>query len=452
MGSDPMTDRLPPHHKAAEEYLIAGILRDPQILDDVRAIVSADDLYFDAYQRFFRAIEELRTEGIPVDLVSLHERMKARGWLEDAGGVKTIRAFWDAADSGANAWYHAKLIREAADLRRLIHAATEIARDAHDRTGSADQLIAHAEQLVFGIRDRRGDHAGPRRLTDCVRDALEQIDRRAGGELAGLATGYPDLDAVLAGLRPGQLIVVGARPGGGKTAIGLNVALNVAVAATEGGTPALFLSLEMPAVEIAGRVLAMGSGVPMHRFNRGAVLAHQEIDALNAVNAPGGVGTAPLWLDDRCDMTAAEVASTLRRAVRKRGVGLAVVDYLQLLQPENPKDNRVQQVGAAARRLKQAARQTGVPILCLCQLNREVENRNGGEPRLSDLRESGEIEQHADAVILLHTPAGQAADSTVWGIDAIVAKNRNGPTSKVPLAYKRPLMRFENAYKGGGGY
>ncbi len=244
------------------------------------------------------------------------------------------------------------------------------------------------------------------------------------------------------------MIVVGARPGGCKTALGLNIALNIAATAASGGVPALFLSLEMPAVEIAGRVLAMGSGVPMHRFNRGVRLGGDELNALVAVNAPGGIGTAPLFIDDRADVTAAGVAGTLRRAVHRRGVGLAVVDYLQLLQPENPKDNRVQQVGTAARRLKHVARQTGVPIICLCQLNRQVEDRAGGKPRLSDLRESGEIEQHADAVVLLHTPPGQPDSNAVWTIDAVVAKNRNGPVSDVPLAYKRPLMRFENSAHG----
>jgi replicative DNA helicase len=450
MASDPMTDRLPPHNRAAEQHMIGGILRDPHVLDEVRRLIGPDDLYFDAHQRFFRVIEELVAESVPVELVAVHDRLKARGWLDDAGGVNTIVAFWESVPTGANAWYHAKVVREASDLRQLIHVANTISRDAYDRTGPAAELVARAEQLVFDIRDRRGDAHGPRVLAEVVREALEQIDRRAGGELAGLATGYADLDAVLAGLRPGQLVVIGARPGGGKTAIGLNIALNVAATVAAGGTPALFMSLEMPAVEIAGRVLAMGSGVPMHRFNKGVRLTPDEAGALNAVNGPGGIGAAPLYLDDRSDLTAAEIASTLRRAVRRRGIGLAVVDYLQLVHPENPKDNRTQQVGTVARRLKQAARQTGVPILCLCQLNREVENRNGGKPRLADLRESGEIEQHADAVILLHTPPGQADDSPVWTIDAVVAKNRNGPVSDVPLAYKRPLMRFENQYRGGG--
>ncbi len=448
MASDPMTDRLPPHNKAAEEHLIGGVLRDPDVLDEVRRLVSGDDFYFDAHQRFFCVIEELVAEGRPVDLVAVHDRLRRRGWFDDVGGAKAIADIWESVPTGANAWYHAKLVRESADLRRLIHAANEIARDAYDRTASAAELVAKAEQRVFDIRDRRGDTEGPRLLAACVRDALDQIDRRIGGELAGLATGYADLDAVLAGLRPGQLIVVGARPGGGKTAIGLNVAVNIAVAATTAGAPTLFLSLEMPRVEIAGRVLAMGSGVPMHRFNRGERLADYELEALAAVNAPGGFGAAPMWVDDRPDMSAAEVASTLRRAKRRHGIGLAVVDYLQLLAPENPKDNRVQQVGTAARRLKQVARQTGVPVVCLCQLNREVENRAGGKPRLADLRESGEIEQHADAVVLLHTPAGQPDDQPVWQIDAVVAKNRNGPISDVPLAYKRPLMRFENHAKG----
>lgn len=444
-----LADRLPPHDQRAEVAMIGGILRTPEVFDDVRAVVAADDCYYEANQRFFAVIEGMVADGVPIDAVTLYDRVRRAGWADDVGGATAIADAWEAVPTGANAVYHAQLVREAADLRRLIHAANEMVRDAYARTGPAAELIAQAEQRVFDIRDRRRDAAEPVRLGDAVRAALEAIDgRQDGTTLAGLPTGYVDLDDVLAGLRPGQLVVVGARPGGGKTAIGLNVALNIAAAACKQGAATAFFSLEMPAVEIAGRVLSMGSGIPMHRFNRGGRLSAQQIDALLAVNAPGNYGAAPLYLDDRPDLSAAEISSTLRRLIRKRGVGMAVVDYLQLIQPENPKDNRTQQVGTAARRLKQLARRTNVPVVCLCQLNRQVEERNGGRPRLSDLRESGEIEQHADAVVLLHTPAGQADDAPVWQIECVVAKNRNGPVSDVTLAYKRSVMQFENMAKG----
>jgi replicative DNA helicase len=308
-------------------------------------------------------------------------------------------------------------------------------------------VLGHCERLLFDLTE--AGESGRESVTDShrlMREAGERVDRRqeSGGSLGGLSCGYPDLDTVLGGLRPGQLVVVGARPGGGKTALGLSVAARVAMA----GEPVMVFSLEMPADQIGDRLLAMGSGVSVARLTRGDRLSDGEVIRVATATGPSWVGGASLHVDDAPDMPAARVAAKTRRAVRRHGVALVVVDYLQLLRPENPRDNRVQQVGLAARRMKQVARECGVPLVLLCQLNRQVEQRGNDKPRLSDLRESGEIEQHADMVILLHTRPDQPQDAAVWEIDAVVAKNRNGPVGDVPLLYRRATTFFENADAG----
>jgi replicative DNA helicase len=272
---------------------------------------------------------------------------------------------------------------------------------------------------------------------DLTREALERIDRRASGEgLTGYKTGFADLDALLFGLQPGQLVVLGARPGVGKTALALSVALNL----TRAGVPVLFFSLEMPTAEIMDRAISSRSGVPLSDIRRGRINDDQSGRILSAGEQ---LKRERFWIDDRSDLTASRLAAVTRRNVRRNGVRVVVVDYLQLMTPENARENRTQQVGLCARRAKMIARECGVPVLMLAQLNRELENREGGRPRLADLRDSGEIEQHADVAIFLHPHKGSEAEP-VWQTDVIVAKNRNGPIGETTLGFRRPNTRFEN--------
>lgn len=439
----PLTDRLPPHDRDAERSLLGGILRDPEVLPYVQSRLSADAFYFDHHQRIFRALTDLANANAPVDLVTLFDRLRLDKALEDTGGHAYLAELWEAVPTGASAEYHAKIVRDAAAVRSLIHAANEILRDAYDRVQPADELLAAAERKVMAIADNTATAGDTiRTAPEVLNAALERIDQRAasGNRLSGLATGYPDLDDLLGGLRPGELVVVGARPSVGKTALCLNLAVNVATAKE----PVLFFSLEMPESEIGGRLLAMGSGVPMHRFTRATHIRPDEAGRLAAVAASDSLGGCPIYLDDTSDQPAARVAAQTRRACRRYGVRLVVVDYLQLMRPENPRDNRTQQVGTLALRMKHLARDCGVPVVLLSQLNREVEHRGGSRPRLADLRESGDIEAHADRVLLLHREPDQPEDAEIWPIDVIVAKNRNGPIGDVRLAYRRPVLRFEN--------
>lgn len=437
-----MTDRLPPSNGDAEKRLIGGIFRHPAIIGAVLLIVGHEDFYHDQNRRIFAALSRLSHRNAPIDLVSVSEQLRSTGDLEAVGGPGYLAELWEAEPTGANAEYHAKLVRECSLVRSLIHVANEILRDAYDRFEPAEDMIAAAERKVYSISEtatRLGETIVSAPVL--MREALQRIDDRceSGSKTIGAATGYYDLDNLLAGMRPGQMVVVGARPSVGKTAFALNIARKVALRSM----PVLFFSLEMPRHEIADRLLAMGSGVSMHKINSTAFDAG-DVEKLTLAASERGIGGCDFFLDDCPSQTSDRLLQISRRAVRKFGIQAIFVDYLQLLRAANPRENRAIQVGEMARGVKNIARELNVPVMCLAQLNREVENRPGAEPRMSDLRDSGEIEQHADDVILLHRAPNQPADADVWTIDAKVEKNRNGPTGRATLAFRRQVMAFEN--------
>jgi replicative DNA helicase len=436
---DPL-DRLPPHSRDAERGVLGGVLRDPDVVPDVR--LHADDFYFDSHRRVWQAVGELAARRSPVDLVTLHERLRARGDLADVGGAEALADLWEAVATGANVGHHAKIVRDCAKARAVIHAANEILRDAYDRVQSADELAALAERKMRQIAESGDDGEDPAPLPELVRQALSDLDERCAGRVpAGLDTGLSELDATLGGMRAGQLIVLGARPGAGKTALALALLAHVC---RRSRVPGYLASLEMPRGEIVNRLLAMATGVNLHKITRGRVSA-EDAERLAGATAPEVYGETPLYVDDRAHSTSGRLHAQVRRMHRRHGVRFAAVDYLQLLTPIDSREGRVQQVGGMARDCKLIARDLEIPVLLLSQLNRQSEARGDGKPKLSDLRESGEIEQHADAVILLHVQPGQSDAQDCWQVSALVAKNRNGPVGEVPLVYRRSCVRFENA-------
>lgn len=442
MGDATPADRLPPHSREAEAGLIGAMLRDGGVIDDAAAVVGPAEFYLDAHQKVFAAAVELHRVGRPADLVTVAELLQSRHQVADVGGAAYLADLWDAAPTAANALYYARIVREKATYRRLIHLAAELARDAHDARGDAESLIAEAEQRLFDLA--AGDAARragePADLAAAVRAVMAGIDeRRPGAPAPYTPTGYGALDGLVGGWRPGRLYVLAARPSVGKSALALAFLLNAA----DRGVPGLVFSLEMGAAELAERALAVRSGVSLTRVIGGDPVTPAEAAAI-AGHAPVG----RVFVDDRADLKASQLASVTRRMVRRHGVGLVAVDYLQLLTPENPRDPRHLQVGADSRRLKQLARQCHVPVLCLCQLNREVEGRTDPKPKLSDLRDSGEIEQNADAVLLLYPEAGGSPGDPLQPVGCVLAKQRNGPKGEFTLNYRRPCVRFEDRVIG----
>ena len=434
-----LAELQPPSNQSAERALLGGIFRDPETLADVSAVVGPDAFSHDAHRRIFAMMLDLRTRGEPITLEGMYRRLGSR---EEISG-SFLGDLFAAVPTGANCMYHAGLVRDVHITRSLIHATTEVLRDAYSPCDSVAEMVATAERKIHAVGmmnqggTREARHIGP-----VMRAVLNSLDDRieAGGGMVGLLSGYPDLDAMLGGMRPGELIVVGARPSLGKTALALNMLANIANA----GTPVLFASLEQRIEELAERLLAMGSGVSMHRFNRPRDLTSDEIEGLQSAASDRGMAGAPIYVDDASDSTAARIASVARHGTRTHGIQILAVDYLQLMRPENPQDNRTQQIGTLAMRMKQLARELSIPVILLSQLNRESDRGANGRPLLSHLRDSGDIEAHADKVLLLNREEMPATDP-VWMIDVIVAKNRNGPIGDVRLAYRRSVLRFENS-------
>ncbi|MDB5308387.1 MAG: dnaC [Gemmataceae bacterium] len=450
MSTDPMVDRLPPHSREAEEGVIGGIIRDPDVLPAVQEVLRADNFYFDHHQKVFQVIVELNSENQPIDLVLIHERLRKNKLLEDVGGHKFLVDLWERVPTGANAEYHAKIVRDSAMVRNLIHSGNEILRDAYDRSQSADELVAQAERKIMEIA--KSSMVGETKtINEVVKEAFDRIDSRVGKDnlsISGIATGYVDLDNITAGLQNSELVIVAARPSVGKTAFALNLVRHVIV---EEKLPVLFFSLEMARIELAERLLACQARVDSHRIRKG----HLNSDDIQKLMDAGDIlRRAKLYIDDTPQRSMIQIGATARRLMKKEeksnGLKLIVIDYLQLIEPENRRDPRQEQVAQISRRLKFLARDLNIPVVALAQVNRASEDRQDHKPRLSDLRESGSIEQDADVCMMLHRPGkfdGTQEDNI---LEIIIAKQRNGPTGEVTLTYLKQYMRYENYIADAG--
>ncbi|WP_439629016.1 replicative DNA helicase [Gemmata sp.] len=408
-------------------------------LDHAAEMLTPADFGTYAHAVVFETFLELRAVNAPVTAASVAERLRASGKMSELGPNP---ALWladtlTAETSDTNAAYYTGRVKEAAERRQLRHVAVEIAGIARDAERPVADSRAECEQLLFNLSDRPGA-SGPRWSKDLVREAQERIDSRGDGEPAGILTGFEDIDRITGGLKPGQMIVIGARPAVGKSALATAIAANAA----EAGHPVLFASLEMSSAEVMERVLASRARIPL-RAIQDAKLTPDQSQKVSKAGAE--FAAMPFGLCDTPNLTAARFASMVRRAVRQRGVKLAVIDYLQLMQPENRKEPRHLQVGELSRNLKLLARACNIPVIVLAQLNRASENRADTRPQLSDLRESGNIEADADTVMLLHTTPNQDADALRWNVEVLIRKNRGGPPGEVTLHYVRPIVKFENA-------
>lgn len=447
--SDPLADRMLPHNIDAERGVIGGVLRDPEVLSDVQSLLKADHFYLDAHRKLFAAITDLAAENQPFDLVLVRDRLVRKKQFDDAGGVPYLTQLWDAVPTGANAEYHAKIVRETAMVRSLIHASHDIARDSFDNVASADELVAQAERKIMDIA-QTGLVSRTSTIGAALQQAFTQLDDRIGkGGIAtsGLSTGYIDLDSMTAGLHRSELVVVGARPSVGKTNFSLNLVRNIITNSRDLSPVVVFFSLEMPQVQLAERLLCCHALVDSHHMRTGR-LAADEIQKL--LDAGDELRRHRLYIDDTPSRSVIQIAATCRRIARKHhhdgGLSLVVIDYLQLIEPENRRDPRQEQVAQISRRLKILAKELNVPVIALAQVNRAAEDRQDHRPRLSDLRESGAIEADADTVMLLHRPGMYDREDEAAGriLEVLIAKQRNGPTDDVTLTCLKEFNRYEN--------
>jgi len=444
-------DRLPPSNLDAEKGVIGSLLLDPLLCDDVATIVRPDDFYSSAHECLYSRILAMHNDGKRIDATLLMDRLASESELEKIGGPAYLAELLHAVPHAANAVYYAEIVRDKAGLRALIHASTEILRDCYDLSADPREMTCRAEQQVFAVHDRR--LAEPvTSAGDLMVQAFCRIDARLEGKVsAGIPTGFVDLDKLTGGLHDSELVIVAARPGVGKSALVANLAEHAAI---DSGIPTLFVSLEMAQLELAERMLCSRGKIDANKFRSG-FLSKEDRSALVEVSAV--IGRSPLFIDDNCSRNCTEIAAIARRMKRKHGLGLLIVDYLQLLQPDDPRDPRQEQVAKMSRRMKGLARELAIPVICVAQLNRQAEQgKESHRPRLSNLRESGAIEQDADVVIFVHREdyylsREEAQTKGVAGqADLIVAKQRNGATGDIKLAWFGNQLRFENLAHDGG--
>jgi replicative DNA helicase len=438
------TERLPPQNQEAERSVLGSMLRDNGVIGDVIQIVRAEQFYSDAHQKIFQVITHLYDKGHPVDAVTLAEELKQRNQIEDIGGYGYFAELWEAAPTAANAEYYARIVRDKAVLRSLIHASTEILRDAYDQVDAADILLEGAERKILEVA-QLGMTGQTFTLEQAITQAYIRIDERHTGNassISGLSTGFTDLNEITAGLQDGELIIIAARPSVGKTAFSLGIVRNVVV---DGGHPAFFVSLEQSRIELAERMLCSQARVDSHRLRKGT-LSSEEMDRL--IEAGSVLRNAKLFIDDSPGQGMLRIAANARRLKLRQGIKLVVIDYLQLIEPENRRDPRQEQVAQISRRLKFLAKELQIPVVALAQVNRSSEDRQDHRPRLADLRESGSIEQDSDTVMMLHRPDRYEPGQHEGIIEVIIAKQRNGPTGEVTLAYLKQYMRYEDYAPG----
>ncbi len=439
-------DRLPPHSLEAERGVLGSLLLDPNLCDDVALVLRSEDFYADENQRLYAHLQEMHETGVRIDATLLLERLRQAGDLEAVGGPAYLAEVMQSVPYAANAVHYADIVRSKATLRALIHASTEILRDAYEPTLDPREQVNRAEETIFAVHDARSTDQVAE-INDVLKEAFQRIDARLEHrEGVGVPTGFSDLDHLTGGLHPSEFVVLAARPSMGKTALAVNIAEYVTI---EAKVSTLFVSLEMARLELAQRMLCSQGRIDANKFRSGFLSPKDHSDL---VEASAKLYGAPMFIDDTPSRTCTEIAACARRLKRRKSLGLVVIDYLQLIQPDDPRDPRQEQVAKMARRLKGLARELNVPVLCLAQLNRQADTgKEGHRPRLSHLRESGAIEQDADVVMFIHREEyycdsrEEAMEKGIAGqADVIVAKQRNGPTGDVKLAWFDKHTRFEN--------
>ena len=443
-----LDDRLPPQNLEAEVGVIGGLLLDNHVLHDVVTILKPDDFYRDSHQILYRIIREIYDEGRPVDPIILSEELKKKELFSKIGGHETIDEILSSVPHAANTRYYAGIVREKSLTRQLIESANEILREGYSNTLSAEDLLQGAERRIFQIAEDSATGETVE-LRDVVTEAMDRIATRseAKNPVTGVGTGFYDLDDITGGFQGSQLIILAARPSMGKTALALNVCEHAALDQESG---VLFVSLEMGKIELAERLLCSRSKVDGDKLRKGRGIGAREMTMLS--RAYDEMRVAPIFIDDTPARNMMQISANARRLKMRHKVGMIVIDYIQLIEPEagENRDSRQEQIAKISRRLKTLARELHVPVVALSQLNRAVENREDRRPRMADLRESGAIEQDADLILLLHRPEYYDANDQPGTAELIVAKNRNGRTDTVKMSFLKNYMRFENLAADAG--
>ena len=435
--------RTPPQDIAAEQSVLGGMMLSKDAIADVIEVLRGVDFYRPAHELVFEAVLDLYGRGEPADAVTVAAELTKRGELSRAGGPAYLHTLISSVPTAANAGYYARIVRERAVLRRLVEAGTKIVQlgfgGADGRGGGdVDEIVNAAQAEVYAVTERRAseDYVPLGEIIEGTIDEIEASSHRGDG-MIGIPTGFADLDRLTNGLHPGQMIVVAARPAMGKSTMGLDIAR---AAAIHHQMPAVIFSLEMGRNEITMRLLSAEARIPLQDMRKGTM---REEHWTRLARTMGEVSEAPLFIDDSPNMSLMEIRAKCRRLKQRHGLKLVIVDYLQLMTSGKRVESRQQEVSEFSRALKLLAKELEVPVIAISQLNRGPEQRTDKKPQMSDLRESGSIEQDADMVILLHREDAYEKESPRAGeADFIVAKHRNGPTDTITVAFQGHYSRF----------
>ena len=443
-GVDPIhAGRIPPQDLDAEISLLGSLLLDREAFHEILPIIGrdeADRFYRPDHRKLFEILVDMYDRGDAIDLVTVRNELTRRNMLQELGGVDYLVQMAESVPSHLHAEHYAKIVRDKGMLRDLIGAAGRITEKAYSHHEDAREILDEAEQALFHVTDQRiSDQAEP--IRESLHHIFSQLESRDGHYVTGVPTGFLELDDMMSGMQNGEMIIVAARPSMGKTAFGLNVAEHVAAS----GIPAAFFSMEMSRQSVVQRILCSRSGIDSHKLRRG-MLSQDEIQSLQMIC--GDLEDVPLFVDDTPGMSVLELRAKARRLHLRHEIRVIFVDYLQLMRIPGRPESRQQEVSEISRGLKALARELSIPIVVLAQLNRNPEGRTDGRPRMSDLRESGAIEQDADVIALLHREEYYKKDSCpdeLRGVaEVIIDKQRNGPTGIVKLHFDLKSTRFTN--------
>lgn len=442
-----LSDKLPPQSTEAEQSLLGCLMLDKNAILKVADFLESRDFYKGNHQEIYQACQELFEKGEPIDLLSLSNRLKEKGKLEEIGGSSYLTELINSVPTASHIFNYAKIVQRKRILRDLIDASHDIGLLGYQETDDTDLLLDQAEKRIFSIAQKSlSQNFIPVKTT--LEDAFERIDRLSKHETGtrGVSTGFTDLDNLLAGLQKSDLIILASRPGFGKSAMALNIASHIAI---NEKAPVGIFSLEMSKDQVVDRLIASLAGVDLWRLRTGRLTVGGGDDDFTRIqNALGILADTPIYIDDAASSNILQMKAMARRLQAEKGLELIIVDYLQLMEPRNPNDPVVRQITEISKALKALARELNIPVLALSQMSRAVEQRSPQIPRLADLRESGSLEQDSDVVLFIYREDRYRPDTSRKNIaDIIVAKHRNGPVGRVELYFDERRISFRNLEK-----
>lgn len=447
--SDKFANKVPPHDLEAEMSVLGSLMLDKDAIIKVADFLRPEDFYYKKHEDIYRTLEELFSQGEPIDIISVSSKLKEKGFLKKMGGTAYLTELINTVPTASHVMTYGKIVQKKRILRNLISAGQDIALSGYEEDKESEDLLDGAERRIFEITQKSMTQSFTS-IKPCLKEAFERMEKisNKGDRLRGVATGFYELDNYLSGLQKSDLIILAARPSMGKSSLALDIAKNVSL---KENLPIGFFSLEMSNDQLVDRMISSEAEVDSWKIRQGALSsAGENNDFIKIQQALGSLSDAPIFINDTSSMTVLQMRAMARRLKSQHGLGLIIIDYLQLIEPSNKNIGAVQQITEISRQLKGLARELDVPVLALSQLSRAVEQRTPSIPKLSDLRDSGSIEQDADVVLFIYREEVYRKETPKKGIaEILISKHRNGPIGKVELFFDSSKTTFKNLEKSG---